>query len=124
MSPLKASGGVVTPPRVFLQQKNKQFKPVPNSNLTGNHNWQLTGIQPVDIDGDGQLELVGSKVREASNPAKNYFVVQVVELTTKKTNLEIIDKTAIYETSESPIHLIIDESGRRIYTDQPERYSQ
>jgi len=124
MSPLKASG-VVTPPRVFLQQKNKQFKPVPNSNLNGDHNWQLFGIQPVDIDGDGQLELVGHKRHEASNPAKNYFVVQVVELTTKKTKKpEIIDKTAIYETSESPIHLIIDESGRRIYTDQPERYSQ
>ncbi len=56
-SPFKASG-VITPPRVFLQQKNKQFKPVPASYLTGKHNWQLTGIQPVDIDGDGQQELV------------------------------------------------------------------
>jgi len=92
MSPLKASG-VVTPPRVFLQQKNKQFKPVPASYLTGKHNWQLMGIQPVDIDGDGQLELVGHKKFEASNPAKNYFTIQVVELTTKKTNLKIIDKT-------------------------------
>jgi len=93
MSPLKASG-VVTPPRVFLQQKNKQFKPVPASNLTGKHNWQLTGIQPVDIDGDGQLELVGSKVRNDSANLNNwYFTVQVVELTTKKTKLKIIDKT-------------------------------
>jgi len=61
---------------------------------------------------------------EDSNPAKNYSLVQVVELTTKKTKPEFIDKAAIYETSKSPIHLIIDESGRRIYTDQPERYSQ
>ena len=120
---LMATGGGF-PPRVFLQQKNEQFKPVPNRNLTGDHNWQLNGIQPVDIDGDGQLELVGSKTMEASNPAKNYFFVKVVELTTKKTKPEFIDKTAIYETSKSPIHLIIDESGRRIYTDQPERYSQ
>ena len=94
MSPLKASGGVVTPPRVFLQQKNKQFKPVPASYLTGKHNWQLTGIQPVDIDGDGQMELVGYKVRtDSSNSNKWYFAVQVVELTTKKTKLKIIDKT-------------------------------
>ena len=47
------------------------------------------GIQPVDIDGDGQLELVGHKKFEASNPAKNYFTIQVVELTTKKTKLKI-----------------------------------
>ena len=91
-SPFKASG-VITPPRVFLQQKNKQFKPVPASYLTGKHNWQLMGIQPVDIDGDGQQELVGHRTFEYSNPAKNYFVVQVVELTTKKTKLKIIDKT-------------------------------
>ena len=91
-SPLKASG-VVTPPRVFLQQKNKQFKPVPASYLTGKHNWQLMGIQPVDIDGDGQMELVGHKMFEASNPKNSYFTIQVVELTTKKTKLKIIDKT-------------------------------
>ena len=89
-SPLKASG-VVTPPRVFLQQKNKQFKPVPASYLTGKHNWQLMGIQPVDIDGDGQMELVGHKMLEASNPKNSYFTIQVVELTTKKTKLKIID---------------------------------
>ncbi len=114
----------VNVPRVFLQQKNKQFKPIPNRNLTGNHDWQLMGLQPVDIDGDGQVELVGSREIHFDNPSKNYFFVQVVELTTKKTKPEFIDKTAIYETSKSPIHLIIDESGRRIYTDQPERYSQ
>jgi hypothetical protein len=121
---LMATGGGF-PPRVFLQQKNKQFKPVPNRNLTGDHNWQLAGVQPVDIDGDGELELVGSKVRrDSSNPNKWYFIIQVAELTSKKTNPRIIDKTANYETSESPIHLIIDGSGRRIYTDRPERYSQ
>ncbi len=87
---LMAPGGSF-PPRVFLQQKNKQFKPVPNRNLTGKHNWQLAGIQPVDIDGDGQLELVGYRTMEASNPVKNYFLVQVVELTTKKTKLKFID---------------------------------
>ena len=52
--------------------------------------WILFGIQPVDIDGDGQMELVGQNKIEASNPAKNYFTIQVVELTTKKVKTKFV----------------------------------
>ena len=89
VGPLRVTGEV-SPPRVFLQQRNKQFKPVRISNLTGSRDWILFGIQPVDIDGDGQMELVGQNKFEASNPAKNYFTIQVVELTTKKVKTKFV----------------------------------
>jgi hypothetical protein len=89
VGPLRVTGEV-SPPRVFLQQRTKQFKPVRINNLTGGRDWILFGIQPVDIDGDGQMELVGQKKIEASNPAKNYFTIQVVELTTKKVKTKFV----------------------------------
>ena len=89
VGPLRIKGEV-SPPRVFLQQKNKQFKPVRINNLTGGRDWILYGIQPVDIDGDGQMELVGQNKRESSNPANNYFTIQVIELTTKKVKTKFV----------------------------------
>ena len=44
----------------------------------------------VKLDGDGQMELVGQNKFEASNPAKNYFTIQVVELTTKKVKTKFV----------------------------------
>ena len=49
-------GGEPDRPRVFLQQKNRQFKPVRITNLTGGREFILRGLLPADVDNDGQVE--------------------------------------------------------------------
>jgi len=79
-------------PLVLLRQKNGQFKPVRTSNLSGGEGWTLRGLWPADIDNDGQIELIGFRLKTDSEATWG-MILQVVELSTKKVKTKFIDKT-------------------------------
>ena len=83
--------GIPDRPTVFLRQKNGQFKPVRPSNLSGGEYWTLGGLLPVDIDKDGDIELIGFKNVWENGKNTGKWTIQVVELTTKKVSTQIID---------------------------------
>jgi hypothetical protein len=74
-----------------LRQKNGQFKPVRPSNLSGGKYWTLGGLLPVDIDKDGEIELIGFKHVYENGKHTGKWTIQVVELTTKKVTTKFID---------------------------------
>ena len=84
-SQIKAS-----PPKVFIRQEDGSFKPLNNDLLTGGYKYTLAGIRPIDIDNDGDIELVVHKGTE------NGFTLQVLELTTNK-------EESMYDTGQTEI---------------------
>ena len=63
---------------MFIRQNDGSFRPLENDLLTGGQKFTLAAIYPIDIDNDGEIELVAHK------NSKGGFTVQVVELTTNK----------------------------------------
>ena len=68
-----------TPPKVFIRQDDGSFRPLNNDLLIGDDKYTFGGIRPLDIDNDGDIELVvHNEIKETE------FSVQIVELTTNK----------------------------------------
>lgn len=74
----KKQGDKKSIPKVFVRQNDGSFRPLENDLLTGGQKFTLAAIYPIDIDNDGEVELVAHK------NSKGGFTVQVVELTTNK----------------------------------------
>jgi len=79
-----------SPPKVFIRQEDGSFRPLDNDLLTGGYKYTLAGIRPIDIDNDGDIELVVHKGTE------NGFTLQVLELTTNK-------EESMYDTGQTEI---------------------
>jgi len=74
----KKQGDKKSIPKVFIRQNDGSFRPLENDLLTGGQKYTLAAIYPIDIDNDGEIELVAHK------NSKGGFTIQVVELTTNK----------------------------------------
>jgi hypothetical protein len=87
-----------SPPKVFIRQEDGSFRPLNNDLLTGGHKYTLAGIHTIDIDSDGDIELVVHKGTD------NGFTLQVLELTTKKEESMYISSDPIISSiSSEPI---------------------
>ena len=86
----KKQGDKKSIPKVFIRQNDGSFRPLENDLLTGGQKFTLAAIYPIDIDNDGEIELVAHK------NSKGGFTVQVVELTTNK-------EESMYSSSDAVI---------------------